>query len=137
MRSTLKLVTLVAVVALQVGLAPPIFADSPMSDLLLTKTCDTGVHCTVIGSEAGPLPVGTEADYFPSQSGKVFSSKVVLTTPDGDTAEGHCTVSNSTGIGKCTLTSGTGALEGFHATVDVSFAPDGVFTWEGTYHFVG
>ena len=128
--------TLVAIVAVGLALAPSLSADSPHDDLLLTKTCDTDVHCTVITAESGPLPEGTEADYFPSQSGHVFSSEVVLTTPDGDTARGHCAVSNTTGVGKCTFTGGTGALEGFHAIVQVSFADD-VFTWEGKYHFVG
>ena len=128
--------TLSAIVAVGLAFAPSLYANSPLGDLLLTKTCDTDVHCTVITSEAGPLPEGTEADYFPSQSGHQFSSKIVLTTPDGDTAKGHCAVSNTTGVGTCTFTSGTGALDGFHAIVQVSFA-DGVFTWEGKYHFVG
>ena len=128
--------TLVAIVAVGLAFAPSLSADSAHGDLLLTKTCDTDVHCTVITSESGPLPEGTEADYFPSQIGHVFSSEVILTTPEGDTAIGHCAVSTTTGVGKCTFTGGTGALGGFHAIVQVSFA-DGVFTWEGTYHFVG
>ena len=136
MRLITRCFTLVAIVAVGLAFAPSLSADAPLDDLLLTKTCDTDVHCTVITSEAGPLPEGTEADYFPSQSGHVFSSQIVLTTPDGDTAKGHCAVSNTTGVGTCTFTSGTGALEGFHAIVQVSFS-DGVFTWDGKYHFVG
>jgi hypothetical protein len=62
-----------------------------------------------------------------------------VTTPAGDTADGHCSVSNRSGEGTCVITGGTGALAGLDANLRVSSDfvsdPAGVFTWEGRYHF--
>ena len=107
--------------------------------LLLTKTCDAGDHCTVITSDSGPIPVGTEAFYSGPLLETRTTSGVLIRTPSGDTATGHCSLSYKTGLGTCAFTSGTGALEGFHANLKVSSDfvtdPNGVFTWDGTYHF--
>ena len=99
-------------------------------------------HCTVVESEAGPIPVGTEAFYTGPLLERRTTSGVILTTPAGDTATGHCSLNYTTGLGTCVFTSGTGALAGFHANLKVTSAfpqeyPDGLFTWDGTYHFVG
>jgi hypothetical protein len=91
-------------------------------------------------SEAGPFPDGTEAYYTFAvlDFAKLLSAGVVLTTPGGDTATGHCTLSFKTGLGTCTFARGTGALAGLHANVAVSFDPStGVTIWDGTYHFAG
>jgi hypothetical protein len=59
-----------------------------------------------------------------------------VTTPNGDTANGHCSVSYKTGAGTCVITGGTGALAGLHANIEVSSDADFVvFTWEGRYRF--
>lgn len=112
--------------------------------LFLTKTCDAAFPnipiCTVQETEAGPFPVGTAASYTFSvlDFTKRLSAGVVLTTPDGDTATGHCTLSFKTGRGRCTFAKGTGALAGVHANIEVSFDPSsGVTIWDGTYHFAG
>jgi hypothetical protein len=106
--------------------------------LLLTKTCDAIDHCTVITSPSGPIPVGSDVNYFGPLLEARTTSKIVVTTPGGDTATGHCSVSYRTGEGTCVLTDGTGALAGLLANLKVSsdFASDpaGVFTWEGEYH---
>jgi hypothetical protein len=89
-------------------------------------------------SEAGPVPEGTEAYYTFAvlDFDKLLSAGVVLTTPGGDTATGHCTLSFKTGLGTCTFARGTGALAGLHANVKVAFDPgSGVTIWSGTYHF--
>ena len=119
-------------------------ASSPIGRLFLTKTCDaafpTTPICTVQVSEAGPFPEGTEAYYTFAvlDFDKLLSAGVVLTTPGGDTATGHCTLSFKTGLGTCTFARGTGALAGLHANVEVSFDPtSGVTIWDGTYHFAG
>lgn len=119
-------------------------ASSPIGRLFLTKTCDaafpTTPICTVQVSEAGPLPAGTEAYYTFAvlDFDKLLSANVVLTTPDGDTATGHCTLSFKTGLGTCTFARGTGELAGLHANIEVSFNPTtGVTIWDGTYHFAG
>ena len=119
-------------------------ASSPIDRLFLTKTCDaafpTTPICTVQESAAGPFPAGTEAHYTFAvvDFDKLISAGVVLTTPGGDTAAGHCTLSFKTGLGTCTFARGTGALTGVHANVEVSFDPSsGVTIWDGTYHFAG
>ena len=82
--------------------------------------------------------MGTRADYelLVVDFERRLSGKVVLTTPDGDTAAGHCTLSFKTGFGTCTFARGTGDLKGFHANVEVTFVYP-LTTWEGTYHFSG
>lgn len=106
------------------------------AELLLTKTCDAIDHCTVITSSSGPFPVGSDVNYFGPLLEARTTSRILVTTPGGDTADGHCSVSNKTGTGTCVITGGTGALAGLHANIQVS--PDAdfvVFTWEGRYHF--
>lgn len=92
--------------------------------------------CTVITSSSGPIPVGTVATY----SIVIFSPRlvagVVLATPDGSTATGGCTLSFTTGLGTCHFVSGTGALAGFHANLNVTLHFDtGVTNWDGVYFF--
>ena len=125
--------------------APPqSSALSAVDRLFLTKTCDpdfpTVPICTVQESEAGPLPEGTQASYtfLVLDFSKLLSASVVLSTPDGSTATGHCTLSFKTGSGRCTFARGTGELAGLQTSIDVSFDPSsGVTTWEGIYHFAG
>jgi hypothetical protein len=110
--------------------------------LLITKTCDAAFPatpiCTVVSSPAGPIPIDTQAEYTVRVFNQVMSANVLLTTPAGDTASGHCTLSLKSGVGTCTFARGTGALAGFHTNVDVSFDfTTGVTTWEGAYHFAG
>ena len=117
-------------------------ASSPLQHLLVRKTCDAINHCTVVESETGPIPVGTEAFYTGPLLERRTSSGVILTTPAGDTATGNCSLNYNTGLGTCVFTSGTGELAGFHANLKVTSEfppenPDGLFTWDGTYHFVG
>jgi len=104
--------------------------------LLLTKTCDAADHCTVITSSSGPFPVGSDVNYFGPLLENRTTSRIRVTTPDGDTADGNCSVSYRTGTGPCVITAGTGALAGLHANIEVSSDADFVvFTWEGRYHF--
>jgi hypothetical protein len=120
--------------------APPgIEGTARQAALLLTKTCDAIDQCTVITSSSGPIPVGSDVNYFGPLLEARTTSSIRVTTPAGDTADGHCSVSNKTGEGTCVITGGTGALAGLHANVKVSSDfvsdPAGVFTWEGRYHF--
>lgn len=116
-----------------------ISAASSQQALLLTKTCDAIDHCTVITSSSGPVPVGSDVNYFGPLLEARTTSRIVVTTPAGDTAEGHCSLSYRSGSGTCVLTDGTGALARLHANVTVSSDfvsnPAGVFTWDGKYHF--
>jgi hypothetical protein len=112
---------------------------SSQESLLLIKTCGTIDHCTVITSLAGPIPPGSDIYYSGPLLEARTTSRIVVTTPGGDTATGNCSFSYRTWVGTCVLTGGTGALAGLHANVQVSsdFDPDpDEFTWEGRYHFV-
>ena len=110
-----------------------------LHELLLTKTCDALDHCTVITATSGPIPVGSEVNYLGPLLEARTTSRILVTTPDGDTATGHCSVSYRTGEGTCVLTGGTGALAELKANLRVSsdftLDPAGVFTWDGHYHF--
>ena len=115
---------------------PGTAATARHAALLLTKTCDAVDHCTVITSSSGPFPVGTEVNYFGPLLEARTTSRIRVTTPGGATADGHCSVSYKTGTGTCVITSGTGALAGLHANLEVSSdAAFVVFTWEGRYHY--
>jgi len=109
---------------------------SNQESLLLTKTCDPiEPHCTVQTSSAGPIPVDSDIEYFGPLLADRTTSRIVVTTPAGDTATGNCSLSYRTLEGTCVLTSGTGTLVGLHANVKVFESAPGVFTWEGQYRF--
>jgi len=117
---------------------PGTAGTAPHAVLLLTKTCDTIDHCTVITSSSGPFPVGSDVNYFGPLLEARTTSRIRVTTPGGDTADGHCSVkyNTDTATGTCVITGGTGALAGLHANLEVSSDADfAVFTWEGPYHF--
>lgn len=126
-------------------LVQSVSASSPLRAVHLTKTCptfETTATCTVITSDSGPIPVGTVASYRGPLFSPLFSTAVVLTTPDGSTATGHCTLiwrpelSGVDGFGTCMFVSGTGSLAGFHANLKITDHPDTLVTdWDGTYHF--
>ena len=110
---------------------------SIQESLLLTKTCDPiEPHCTVQTSSAGPIPVDSDIEYFGPLLLNRTTSRIVVTTPGGDTATGNCSLSYTTFEGTCVLTGGTGSLAGLHASLKVFESAPGVFTWEGRYHFV-
>lgn len=144
MRSVKRLLAVFATIAALSLLAPSVSASSPIGEVHLTKTCptfETTATCTVITSESGPLPVGTVASYSGLFS-PVFSVHVVLSTPDGGTATGHCALvwrpelSGDDGFGTCTFGHGTGSLAGFHANLKITDHPDTLVTnWDGIYRF--
>ena len=79
-------------------------ASSPIRHMLVRKTCKDIDHCTVVESEAGPIPVETEAFYTGPLLERRTTSGVILTTPAGDTATGHCSLNYNTGLGTCVFT---------------------------------
>jgi hypothetical protein len=145
MRSIKRLLIVTGTIAALTALAPVASAGSPLGDIHLQKICptfETTATCMVIIADAGPLPVGTVAAYSGPLFAPVFSTAVVLTTPNGDTATGHCTLiwrpelSGADGFGTCVFVSGTGALAGFHAKLTITDHPDTLVTnWDGTYWF--
>jgi hypothetical protein len=118
---------------------PATVGAGPHGVLLLTKTCDAFDHCTVITSSSGPIPAGSDVNYFGPLLDARTTSSIRVTTPGGDTADGHCSLSYKSFEGTCVITAGTGELEGLHANMRVSSDfesdPNGVFTWEGRYHY--
>jgi hypothetical protein len=102
---------------------------------VLAVAWDTAAdRCTVQASTPGSIPQGTVARYSGPVFANVSSSRVVLVTPNGATASGHCTLS-PTGLGTCRFSRGTGWLAGFHASLEVTTSSDGVLNWDGTYYF--
>ncbi len=110
---------------------------STQAVLLLTKTCDLPDHCAVFTSSSGPIPVDSDINYFGPLLDARTTSRILVATPSGDTADGNCSLSYRSLEGTCVITGGTGALAGLHANVKVFLSdPEcGVFTWEGRYHF--
>lgn len=133
MRSGFRFSVLLGAVLALAAIVPSVSASSSGA-LHLTKTCDAYNHCTVQTSTAGPIPVGTQGFY----SGPVFtnrlSSNLVLVTPGGSTASGHCTLNYVSAVGTCTFNRGTGTLAGFHAVLTVTTDFE-TFWWDGSYHF--
>jgi hypothetical protein len=146
MRSIRRLIVVAGTIGALTFLVPSVSASSPLGEVHLTKTCPTwtgeiGSTCTV-QTASGPIPVGTVATYYGPIFGPVVSSAVILTTPSGATATGHCTLvwrpelSGDDGFGTCTFVGGTGSLAGFHANLKITDHPDTLVTnWDGTYFF--
>ena len=141
MRSVRRLLVVAATVVALTILVPSASAASPLGEIHIAKTCSptfpTDPTCTVQISTSGPILVGTVGHYLgPLFGSPLLSSEVLLVTPDGGTATGHCTLSFRTGLGTCTFARGTGSLAGFHANLDVTFHFDTGWTnWDGTYFF--
>jgi hypothetical protein len=144
MRSLRRLVVVGATVSLLAVVVPSVAASSPLGEVHLTKICPTFATtstCIVQTAPSGPIPVDTVASYSGLFS-PVISAAVVLTTPNGDTATGHCTLiwrpelSGADGFGTCVFVSGTGSLAGFHANLTITDHPlTGVTNWDGTFFF--
>ncbi len=147
MRSIRRLIVVAGTIVALTLLVPSVSASSPLGEVHLTKTCPTfsgqvGDICTVQTAPSGPIPVGTVATYNGPLFAPAVSSAVILTTPNGSTATGHCTLiwrpelSGDDGFGTCTFTSGTGSLAGFHANLKITDHPDTLITnWDGIYFF--
>ncbi len=145
MRSIRRLIVVAGTIGALTFLVPSVSASSPLGEVHLTKTCptfETTATCTVQTAPSGPIPVGTVATYFGPLFSPVFSTVVILTTPDGSTATSHCTLiwqpelSGNDGFGTCVFVSGTGSLRGFHANLKITDHPDTLVTnWDGTYVF--
>jgi hypothetical protein len=131
------LVAAAMLVSLGLLIAPTVSASSPLQTFHLAKTCDGLGTCTVVSSDAAPLPASTTETYFGPQFGDpVLSSRVLITSSygGGGTALGHCAWPLRTATGTCTFAGGTGSLAGFHANLTVSANADfSVFYWDGSY----
>ena len=127
---------------LSLGVVAPIaLATSPSHEIHLTKDCHTydgqiPSLCTISGSDYDDVPVGTKVWYQgPLLTGSYFlSSRILLETPAGPTADGWCIFNAKTSLGMCTFFAGTADLTGFHALLDVTIDADGIWHLDGTYY---
>ena len=117
-------------------------AGSTLQPLHVTKECsqftgDTPSFCTITGSNLDAIRVGTKVMYWgPVLTDPNFmSSRVVLRAGHGNRAFGYCQTIADPYHGTCTFWKGTGALSGFHASVDVTYVSGADFDWDGTYLF--
>jgi hypothetical protein len=133
-RALLRATVIVAFAARSNTTAPnqPLSAGAVESSrgrsLHLTKECSeyigqAGNHCTVIRSNVKLIPRGATVTYLVPADlvHGTYDGAVVLRTSPGDDASGHCMITDLVkAIGNCEFTSGTGRLDGFHASVVVS-----------------
>jgi hypothetical protein len=113
--------------------------DHPVRPFHLEKNCDhffggIGDYCTVSRTNLPALTGGT-IFYVQAAGETALDSDIVIYAGSGNTATGHCALDFLTGLGHCSLFGGTGALEGLHASVDVSHISGNDWAWDGTYRF--
>ncbi len=137
--------TLLAVAGTIVAIAaiiPTASAGTTLQPFHITKECseftgDTPSFCTITASDLAAIPVGTKVMYWgPVLTDPNFmSSRAVLRAGHGNRAFGYCQTIADPYHGTCTFWRGTGALDGFRASVDVTYDSGAVFDWNGTYVF--
>ena len=140
MRALRKLLAVTVTVFALAAVIPAASAGTALQPLHITKECSefTGhipSFCTVTSSGLAAIPDGTKVMYWgPVITDPNFmSSRAVLRAGHGSRAFGYCQTIADPYHGTCVFWRGTGTLEGFHASVDVTIDADGVFHWDGTY----
>jgi hypothetical protein len=109
--------------------------------LSVTKECseftgEAGSFCTIESSNCEALPPGSKVVYREAVSADGnLDSDLVVTTPGGDTANGHVTLDGATQTGRVTLTGGTGELAAIAAELVVAPVGGPNFSWEGEYSY--
>ena len=122
-------------------MATSMTGDPRSGTLHLTKECsehtgEAGSFCTVDSSNLDAIPIGSKVVY----SGAIaadggIDTGIVITTPNGDTANGHVVLDGATQIGKVTLSGGTGALANLTADLVGTPLPDPRYKWDGPYSY--
>lgn len=137
-RAALRLGILAAALLAVASFVPGV-AASTHGSLSFTKTCTPETCVVADSSNTSLVPNGSTLTYSGPRFDPHLSSAFVLDTGSA-TANGHCSLAWSTGIGRCTIGSGTGALAGLHAVLSewVDFGTGDfatfVFHLDGTYH---
>jgi hypothetical protein len=129
-------------VALSARVAPVAAFGPDHGELHLTKECSqwdgqAGQFCTFTASNLAAIPVGSRivVDQAAGIPAGMLDSNVVIEAGPGDWAVGRCTLDLTTLIGLCNFTDGVGALRGFTARVNATFAGGVSFNYDGTYSF--
>jgi hypothetical protein len=124
------------------GAASPASASPRSGTLTVYKECSeytslTGSFCTIKTSNVDQIKAGSKVVYLQPKS---LASDVILDPPGpgDDKAYGRCSL-NKAGNGTCVFTRGTGAFNGFHATLRVRHLGDPsespFYYWHGSYSF--
>jgi hypothetical protein len=142
MSTARKLLAVAGTIAAIAAAIPTASAGTTLQPLHITKECseftgDTPSFCTITGSDLAAIPVGTKVMYRgPVLTDPNFmSSRVVLRAGHGNRTFGYCQTIADPYHGTCTFWRGTGTLDGFHASVDVTYVSGADFDWDGAYVF--
>jgi hypothetical protein len=122
--------------------ASPASASPRSGTLTVYKECSEytslmGSFCTIKTSNVDQIKAGSKVVYLQPKS---LASDVILDPPGpgDDKAYGRCSL-NKAGNGTCVFTRGTGAFNGFHATLRVRHLGDPsespFYYWHGSYSF--
>ncbi len=109
-------------------------------ELHVTKECpeykgQAGDFCTIKSSNIDEIIGGSKVVYAAGAVDGSLDSDIVLTSGPGSTATGHVNLDLGNGTGTLSFSGGTGNLEGFNASVEVSADAAGLWHWDGTYSF--
>ena len=124
-------------------LAPSALASTPRyGNLHVVKECTAyaggaGGYCTVTSSNIPAIKVGSRIVYGQAAGAAALNSDIVLTSGAGNSAICHCYLGFADGLGLCTISGGTGAFDGFEASVTVTASSTVTkgWDWDGTYSF--
>jgi len=141
----IRLLAMVAAATLAItAFTATVSASSSPHELHITKDCSSftsvaPTFCKIAASNLGAIPVRAKVWYLgPILSNAYFlSSNVRIDAWHGNTATGYCQFDARESNGICTFWKGTGKLTGFHAVLQVTIDPKGLWHLDGTYYFPG
>jgi hypothetical protein len=109
--------------------------------LYVTKECseytgEAGSFCTIATSNFDTIPIGSKVVYAKAATADGgLDTDIVVTTPNGDTANGHVLLDGATQTGTVTLAGGTGKLAKLAADLVVAPLAEPTYSWEGPYSY--
>jgi hypothetical protein len=137
-----KVLAVAGTIVALAAVIPTASAGTALQPLHISKECseftgETPSFCTITSSDLAAIPVGTKVMYWgPLLTDPNFlSSRAILRAGHGNRAFGYCQTIADPYHGTCVFWRGTGTLDGFHASVDVTYVSGADFDWDGTYLF--
>ena len=107
----------------------------------VTKECSeytgkAGSFCTINSSDFDGIPVGSRVVYAePISETGGLDTDIVVTTPGGESINGHVVLYGSTQTGTVTLSGGTGEFADLVADLVVAPLDEPTYSWDGSYHY--
>jgi hypothetical protein len=107
--------------------------------MYVTKECseftgEAGSFCTITSSDFEAIPVGSKVVYAEAVTASGgLDTDIVVTTPDGDSINGHVVLDGSTQTGTVSLSGGTGDLAMVKADLVVAPLGEPNYSWDGSY----